>query len=120
MSDNNPAQYLLTKYVFIDTEAFRKEGFDWTGKTLSKLIEFARQGHLRLLTTEVTKREITSQLHEMLAEATAALKKYEVVLRQAGPGEVFTTIFDDSAVTALNAGHSLSFSRELPKPSMCL
>jgi hypothetical protein len=43
VSDESPAQHLVTKYVFIDTEAFRKEGFDWTGKTLSRLVEFAKQ-----------------------------------------------------------------------------
>jgi hypothetical protein len=80
MTDSDPVQHLLTRYVFIDTEAFRKARFDWTGRMLSKLVEFARQGHLRLLTTEVTKGEVTSQLREVLVEAVAAVKKHEIVI----------------------------------------
>jgi hypothetical protein len=87
MTDSDPVQHLLTRYVFIDTEAFRKARFDWTCKTLSKLVEFARQGHLHLLTTEVTKGEVTSQLRELLADAAASVKKHEIVLQQAGAGE---------------------------------
>ena len=41
MNDSDPVQHLLTRYVFIDTEAFRKARFDWTGRMLSKLVEFA-------------------------------------------------------------------------------
>jgi hypothetical protein len=71
---------------------------------LSKLVEFAKQGHLHLLTTEVTKGEIKSQLREALADAAASVKKHEVVLRQAGAGEAFTTIADaDTAIAALDA-----------------
>jgi hypothetical protein len=104
MTDSDPAQHLLTRYVFIDTEAFRKARFDWTGKTLSRLVEFARQGHLHLLTTEVTKGEVTSQLREVLADAAASMKKHEIVLQQAGVGEALTTIAaTDTAITALDA-----------------
>ena len=51
----------------------------------------------------MTRREITSQLHELLAGAAAALKKHEVVLRQAGVGEMFTAIADSNSGAALNA-----------------
>jgi hypothetical protein len=83
---------------------FRKARFDWTGKTLSKLVEFARQGHLHLLTTEVTKGEVTSQLRELLADVDASVKKHEIVLQQAGAGEALTTIAGtDRAIAALDA-----------------
>jgi hypothetical protein len=104
MTDSDAAQHLLTRYVFIDTEAFRKARFDWSGKTLSRLVEFARQGHLHLLTTEVTKGDITSQLREVLADAAASLKKHEIVLQQAGAGEALTAIAGtDIAIAALDA-----------------
>jgi hypothetical protein len=105
MTDSDSVQHLLTRYVFIDTEAFRKARFDWTGRMLSKLVEFAKQGHLRLLTTEVTKREITSRLRELLADAAAALKKHEIVLRQAGAG-LSRTIVSRCAGQSLPVGHS--------------
>jgi hypothetical protein len=104
MSDNSPVQHLLTRYVFIDTEAFRKARFDWTGRLLSKLVEFAKQGHLHLLSTEVTKAEITSQLREVLAEAAPAVKKHDIVLQQAGAGEALAAIADaNTASAALDA-----------------
>jgi hypothetical protein len=52
--------------VFIDTEAFRQAQFDWNGKALSKLVQFAKEGHLRLLTTDITKREVRSHLQVWL------------------------------------------------------
>jgi hypothetical protein len=103
MNDGSSRRHLLTKYVFIDTEAFRRAGFDWTGKMLSKLVELATEGHLHLLMTEVTKREIASQLREVLAHAAAALKKHEIVLRQAGVEEAVAAIADDKAIAALDA-----------------
>jgi predicted nucleic acid-binding protein len=104
MTDSDPIQHLPTRYVFIDTEAFRKARFDWTGKTLSKLVEFARRGHSRLLTTEVTKHEVVYQLREVLADAAEAVKKHEILLRQTGAGEALTTIADtDTAIAALDA-----------------
>lgn len=104
MNDSNPVRHLLTKYVFIDTEAFRKARFDWSGRMLSKLVEFASQGHLHLLITDVTKREVRSQLREVLAEAVASVQKHEIILRQAGAGEALTTFADDNtAIPALDA-----------------
>jgi hypothetical protein len=104
MNDSGPVQHLLTKYVFIDTEAFRKARFDWIGKTLTRLVELARQGHLHLLTTEVTKREITSQLREAFAEAVESLKKHEIILQQVGAAEALTAIADENtAIPALDA-----------------
>ena len=99
MNDDAP-QHLLTKYVFIDAEAFRKAQFDWTGRTLSKLVEFAEEGHLHLLTTEVTKIEIRSQLREVLGYAAAALKKHDIVLRQVGAEAALAAIPDDNKAIA--------------------
>jgi hypothetical protein len=104
MNDGSPRQHLLTKYVFIDTEAFRKARFDWSGRILSKLVEFAKQGYLHLLTSEVIKGEVISQLHDGLADALASMRKHEIILRQAGAGEAFTAIEDvDKAFPAVDA-----------------
>jgi len=75
-------KYLLTKYVFVDTEAFRRAQYDWDGKVLSKLARFAKDGHVRLLITDITIREVCSQLGEWKAEAMNAVRKYEVVFGQ--------------------------------------
>jgi PIN domain len=104
MTDNTILEHLQTKYVFIDTEAFRRARFDWKGRMLSKLVELAKQGHLRLLTTEVVMGEVRSQLREALAEAAASMKKHESVLRQVGAIEALATV--TGANTALAALHS--------------
>jgi len=97
MSNSEPNQHLQTKYVFVDTESFRRAEFDWNGRTLSKLIEFAKQGHLQLLVTDVTVGEVKSQLREVLAEAAASMKKHKSVLQQVGALDALTKLADDNA-----------------------
>jgi hypothetical protein len=76
--------HLRTKYVFIDTQAFRRARFDWDGRALSKLADFAKQRRLRLLVTDVVVREVKSQLLEVLTEANASLSKHGGILEQLG------------------------------------
>jgi PIN domain len=80
--NENRGQHLRTQFVFIDTQAFRKARFDWSGRLLSRLVELAREGQLRLLVTDVTVREVKSQLREVLAEANASLTKHAGLLQQ--------------------------------------
>ena len=94
-----PDQHLQTKFVFVDTEAFRQAQFDWGGTTLSRLVQFAKEGHLRLLITDITKREVSNHLHERLAEAMGAVKKHEIVLRQLGGGNATAALSDPAALT---------------------
>ena len=96
-----PDQYLQTKFVFVDTEAFRRAQFDWDGRTLSRLVQFAKEGHLRLLITDITKREVSSHLQERLTEAMGAVKKHEIVLRQLGNDNTTATLSDPAALTKL-------------------
>lgn len=79
---DNRSTHLRTKYVFVDTQALRKARFDWTGRTLSKLAEFAARGQLSLLVTEVIIGEVKSQLAELLAEANNAVIKHSSILGQ--------------------------------------
>ncbi len=100
MTDSNPIQHLRTKCVFIDTEASRKARFDWTGRPLSKLVEFAKQDHLQILITEVTIGEVKSQLGEVLAEVAVSMKKHESVLQQLGALAALTSIAESNAAVA--------------------
>jgi hypothetical protein len=75
---------LNTPYVFIDTQSFMENRLDWEAKPLRRLMEFARGGTIKVLTTAVTRAEVNERLVEKLHEAEAALKKVEVVLRQLG------------------------------------
>lgn len=103
MSDTPPDVHLETKYVFIDTESFRREKLDWKGKRLSKLLGLATEGHLTLLTTNITKREIKAQIRELLQQAEKAINRNRVVLEQLGHAEVAAVVTDASAAGKLEA-----------------
>jgi hypothetical protein len=102
MTDGAQNQHLQTKYVFVDAESFRRARFDWTGRALSKLVEFAKHGHVQLLITDVTIGEVQSQLREVLTEAVASMKKHEAVLQQIGALQD-AKMEDDSGALALDA-----------------
>ncbi len=101
MDAENADQELQTQYVFIDTEAFIRARFDWNGRVLSRLVRFAEEGHLRLLTTEITKREVNNHIQEALADAINATTRHATVLRQLGADHVLTVLTDSGAITAL-------------------
>ena len=99
--NENPALHLRTKYVFIDTQAFRKTRCDWSGRSLSKIAELAKHGHLRLIMTDVTIREVKSQLQELLAEAKSSVSKHGAILEQLGvPAAAINCVQDQ--VTAMS------------------
>jgi PIN domain len=96
MSKNDGA-HLRTKYVLIDTQAFRKARCDWNGRSLSKIVDLAKQDRLSLLVTDVTVREVKSQLDELLAAASSALSKHSVILDQLGASLAVERIRDQTA-----------------------
>src|SRR5262249_27004962 len=96
-NENQRPQHLRTRYVFVDTQAMRKARFDWNGRSLSKLAEFAKQGHLRLLVTDVIVGEVKSQLRELLAEASSALTKHSGIIEQLGASAAIELARDQAA-----------------------
>jgi PIN domain-containing protein len=105
MSENqNRGSHLRTKYVFIDTQALRRARFDWSGRSLSKLAEFAKRGQLHLLVTDVTVKEVKSQLGELLTEASSSLNKHSRILEQLGASAAIERVRDQtSALSTLEA-----------------
>jgi PIN domain len=93
----NDGPHLRTQFVFIDTQAFRRARVNWSGRSWSRLVELAQQGQLRLLVTDVTTREVNSQLRELLAEATASLSKHSGLLQQLGVSSAIDRVRDQSA-----------------------
>ncbi|TKT71205.1 hypothetical protein YH63_007170 [Afipia massiliensis] len=80
MADDDQGE-LITKYVFIDTEAFVREKLDWQSKTLVGFSELVRAGHLTVISTSITRREIESNISEVCEHALKAMAKYDVTLR---------------------------------------
>ncbi len=86
MSESNPLQIdeeeLQTPFVFVDTQAYVQHRFEWQGAAFKKLSEFGKSGVLRLLTTDITKREVQSNLLEAATEARDRLAKFGPILDQ--------------------------------------
>jgi hypothetical protein len=105
MTDNESRRpHLRTRYVFVDTQALRKARFDWNGRTLSRLADFAKAGQLRLLVTDITVGEVKSQLRELLAEASSSVIKHSGILEQLGASTAVEHMKDQTtALTTLEA-----------------
>jgi hypothetical protein len=86
--------HLETEYVFIDTEAYVREKFDWGSKSFGRIEELAKKQQIRVLTTSITKREVRKKISEALTHARSALKKHEVIIHQLG---ISTDIAGDAA-----------------------
>lgn len=89
--------HLRTKFVFIDTQAFRKARLDWNGRSLAKLVEFAKKGQLVLLVTDITMREVKAQIQELLAEIHTSLSKHSGILQQLGASVALDRVSDQTA-----------------------
>lgn len=104
MSDDVPSG-LATRYVFIDTQAYRQMRFDWSGPVFSKLIQHAKQDHVQILTTDITKGEVKVRLREMLSEAATAINKHSAILQNLGARIAVESMADETkALTTLEAG----------------
>lgn len=65
-----------TDVVFIDTEVHVAAGFGYVRGRLQKLAQLCSSGRLRLVTTDVTTREVEAKIQERVAVATSALKRF--------------------------------------------
>jgi hypothetical protein len=87
-----PPKELETHYAFLDTQAYFEHRFDWSGRILGKLAQFGREGDLKLLTTDVTKREVRAQLAELVSDINDRLQKSRPILEQLGLGHSISDI----------------------------
>jgi hypothetical protein len=76
--------YLETEYVFVDTEAYVRERFDWGSKSFSRIEDLVKKRQIQVLTTSITRREVQNKISEALGHARSALKKHEVIIEQLG------------------------------------
>jgi hypothetical protein len=95
--------HLETKFVFIDTESFYREKFDWNSKSFVRLKELAQAQHVKLITTSITKSEVKRKIRETLTHATSAIKKYEIPLNQLGISDSLKAVSAPDAVSKLEA-----------------
>jgi hypothetical protein len=75
---------LETRYLFIDTSVYRRLAFDWTGRTLHRLSSLIDQRHIILVVTEITIREMKSNIKEMGYEALKPIRRWASFIRRMG------------------------------------
>ncbi len=88
---------LETPYVFVDTQVFVASGFDYDSGRLAHAKQLAVDGRIRFLTTDITRREIISNIQEAVSIATGIVQK----LRQ--KGRVLATSKEPSFDAVFNA-----------------
>jgi hypothetical protein len=99
---NSPDDKLRTPYVFFDTQAYVEHRFDWNGAILKKIRDFGRSGIVRPLVTDITRREVKSNLLEHATEIRDRLQKFRSTLEQLGA----INLIDD-----LSAAHAVLCKR---------
>jgi len=67
---------LKTKNVFVDTEVFEANNFDFSSKSLSELVRLAKAGFIRVFLTSITVGEVNIHIADKIREALAKLKKF--------------------------------------------
>lgn len=93
---------LETDQVFIDTQAFFRERFDWESKSLARLQELVQLGHLHVLTTSITVSEVRGKIREGLEHARGAMRKHDVVLEQLNNSQIMAALNGSDAEARLN------------------
>ncbi|MCF3948865.1 PIN domain-containing protein [Acidiphilium iwatense] len=88
---------LLAGSVYIDASVYRSLHFDWDGRWLKALSDLVGRGLLRLVTTEVNKREVSTLLRESCLEASKLARSSSVALRQLGLSAAAETLADEDA-----------------------
>ena len=68
---------LVTRLVFVDTSSFESKNFQFGQHSLGILEELIKDKKVRLLTTEITLKEITSHLKKHSVDAAKTIKKIQ-------------------------------------------
>ena len=88
---------LLAEYVYIDASSYRQAQFDWSGRALAGIEDLAKRNLIRVVVTEITRREVTALMRETWAEANRAMEQSKTILRQLGHHLVLDALADQDA-----------------------
>jgi hypothetical protein len=97
-----PDEDLVTQYLFIDTCSLRHRQFDFKGRVFTALLELAKTGYARLLTTSLTVAECKVRIREAVNIAKTQQKKFAgeawALKRVAGYDALFEPLDADSVI----------------------
>ena len=100
MSQDTPAeppQRLKASHVYIDASVYRALQFDWDGRLLSGLIDLSRRNLIRVVITDVTKREVVAQMREAWGDANRAVQRHATLLTRVGQGAAVSALSNEEA-----------------------
>ena len=96
---------LLADYVYLDASVYRSLQFDWSGRMLSGLANLARRSLIRVVYTDLTRREVIAQMTEFCAEGSKAAQKWRTLYGQLGLSAAAETLADvEGCVAKMTAG----------------
>jgi hypothetical protein len=99
MSEDLPSR-LKAPHVWLDACAYRTLGFDWDGRWLAGIADLAKRGLIRVVLTDITKREVRGLMRESIAKARTAVTQSAVVMRQVGMKDLVAKLDDEAACIA--------------------
>jgi hypothetical protein len=87
----------VARTVFLDTQVFEQEFFNFESSRFSLLKRLVSEGHAKVVITEITRREVVARIRETAAKALQALKLIRKKRRSVGLlwylGDKFANIF---------------------------
>lgn len=92
---------LESKYVFIDTCVFEQNNFVFSKYAISKIVEAARLGHIKLLISTITVGEVRAHISKKSKEVALLVKRFQ---REAAVLRSLDTLPISSAFTGVTAG----------------
>jgi hypothetical protein len=92
--------HLLADYVYVDASIYRALQFDWRGHWLTALVDLVQRGLVRVVITEITRREVAALIRETWTDASRATKKFAVTFKQVGLIDAVEVLADEEACVA--------------------
>lgn len=91
---------LKANWIYLDASIYRALQFDWNGRWLSALVDLADRGLVRVVVTEITRREVKTLMRELWSEANKSLQRSAIVLAQIGLPDTVSLMADKEACVA--------------------
>jgi hypothetical protein len=103
--DADGSERLKASAVWIDASVYRAQRFDWQGRAFRELAGLAGKNLIRVVTTEITVREVHSLMREMWAEANKGIQAVAAIIGQVGLQTVAETFADEEKCLGAMRAH---------------
>lgn len=68
---------VIKRYVFLDTQVFIANNFNYSNESFSRLLHLVQEGKISLVTTTITINEITANIVSSISEAKNAINEFK-------------------------------------------